>query len=216
MTHKDPLTRIENTHMASNNARARLAEMRKKEAARARRRRLIGFSSGAACLVVVVLIVIWAVSRTSVQPSAGSVLVTYPGLARDHVTGRVDYQQTPPAGGAHASVWQNCGIYASPVPSENAVHSLEHGAFWITYQPDLPANQVAELRADVSGQPYGLLSPYPGLPAPIVATVWGIQLKVQTATDPELKAFIAKYADGSKAPEPRGECTGGIGAPQGR
>ena len=200
--------------MASNNARARLAEMRKKEAARARRRRLIGFSSGAAVLVAVVLIVIWAVSRTPVQPSAASALVTSPGLARDHVNGRVDYQQTPPAGGPHASVWQNCGSYASPVPNENVVHSLEHGAFWITYQPDLPANQISELRADVTGQPYGLLSPYPGLPAPVVATVWGIQLKVQTAADPELKAFIAKYADGSKAPEPGGECTGGVGTPQ--
>lgn len=202
--------------MASNNARARLAEMRKKEAARARRRRLIGFSSGAAVLVVVALIVAWAVAHTTVQSSAASSPVTYPGLARDHVTKPVTFQQTPPAGGPHASVWQNCGIYTSPVPSENAVHSLEHGAFWITYQPDLPANQVSELRADVTGQPYGMLSPYPGLPAPVVATVWGIQLKVQTAADPELKAFIAKYADGSKAPEPRGECTGGIGTPQGR
>ena len=200
--------------MASNNARARLAEMRKKEAARARRRRLFGLSSGAAVLVVVVLIVIWAVSRTSGQPSAASALVTYPGLARDHVTGRVAYQQTPPAGGPHASVWQNCGVYASPVPNENAVHSLEHGAFWITYQPDLPANQVSDLRADVSGQPYGLLSPYPGLPAPVVATVWGVELKLQDARDPQLKAFIAKYADGSKAPEPGGECTGGVGTPQ--
>lgn len=190
--------------------------MRNEEAARARRRRLIGFSSGAAVLVVVALIVTWAVAHTTVQSSAASSPVTYPGLARDHVTKPVAFQQTPPAGGPHASVWQNCGIYTSPVPSENAVHSLEHGAFWITYQPDLPANQVSELRADVTGQPYGMLSPYLGLPAPVVATVWGIQLKVQTAADPEFKAFIAKYADGSKAPEPRGECTGGIGTPQGR
>jgi predicted esterase len=62
--------------MARNNARAKLAEIRKNEAARLRRRRLIGFSSGAAVLVVVALIVTWAVSRTSVQPSAASALVT--------------------------------------------------------------------------------------------------------------------------------------------
>ena len=39
---------------------------------------------------------------------------------------------------------------------------------------------------------------------------------LQSATDPQLKSFIDKYADGSKAPEPRGECTGGIGTPQSR
>jgi hypothetical protein len=202
--------------MARNNARARLAEIRKKEAARARRRRLIGIGSGAAVLVVVALIISWAVTHTTVQSSAASSLVTYPGLARDHVTGSVTYQQTPPAGGPHSPVWQNCGIYTSPVPNENAVHSLEHGAIWITYRPDLPTNQVSDLRTDVTGQPYGLLSPYPGLPAPVVATVWGIQLKLQSATDPQLKTFINQYADASKAPEPRGECTGGIGTPQSR
>jgi hypothetical protein len=202
--------------MTRNNARARLAEIRKQEAARARRRRLIGIGSGGAVLVVVALIISWAVAHTTGQSSATSSLVTYPGLARDHVTGSVTYQQTPPAGGPHALVWQNCGIYTSPVPSENAVHSLEHGAIWITYRPDLPANQVSDLRTDVAGQPYGLLSPYPGLPAAVVATVWGVQLKLQNAADPELKAFIAKYADGRKAPEPGGECTGGIGTPQSR
>lgn len=203
--------------MTPSNARAKLAEIRKKEAARIRRRRLVGIGSGAAVVVAaVVLIVAWAGSNRSAQPSAAGVLVTYPGLARDHVTGRVAYPQTPPAGGPHAPVWQNCGIYTSPVPTEDAVHSLEHGAIWITYQPDLAANQVSILRADVTGQPYGMLSPYPDLPAPVIATVWGVQLTLQDASDPQLKAFIAKYADGSKAPEPGGECTGGVGSPQSR
>ena len=57
---------------------------------------------------------------------------TYSGLARDHVDGPVSYPQTPPVGGAHSSTWQNCGVYSAPVRSENAVHSLEHGAMWIT------------------------------------------------------------------------------------
>ena len=199
--------------MANNNARARLAELRRQEEARHRRRRLIAISSGAVALVALVVVIVWAVGRTATQSSAASAIATYSGLSRDHVSGPVTYPQTPPAGGPHSEVWQNCGIYASPVPNENAVHSLEHGAIWITYRPDLPANEVTQLRADVTGQPYGLLSPYPGLPSPIVATVWGVQLKLQNADDPALKQFIAKYADGSKAPEPGGECTGGNGTP---
>jgi len=203
--------------MTGRNARAKLDAIRKQEAARVRRRRFIGVGAGAVALVVVALLITWAVTRPPAQqPTALSGLTTYPGLSRDHVSGPVSYQQTPPAGGPHAAVWQNCGIYTSPVPNENAVHSLEHGAFWITYRPDLPADQVAALRADVTGQPYALLSPYEGLPAPVVATAWGVQLKLENATDPQLKSFINKYADARKAPEPRGECTGGAGTPASR
>ncbi len=200
--------------MTPSNARARLAEIRRQEAARAKRLRLTFIGSAVVVVVALAVLIGWAVTHTPVESKSPSSLVTYPGLARDHVTGSVTYQQVPPAGGPHSAVWLNCGIYTSQVPNENAVHSLEHGAIWITYRPDLPANQVSELRADVTGQRYGLLSPYPGLPAPVVATVWGVQLKLQDAGDPQLKAFIAKYASGAQAPEPGGECTGGVGTPQ--
>jgi hypothetical protein len=141
-------------------------------------------------------------------------LQTYTGLARDHVAGTVVYPQTPPVGGKHSAIWQNCGVYSAPVHNENAVHSLEHGAMWITYRPDLPASQIATIAGDLSGQPYGLVSPYPGLPSPIVATAWGVQLKLNSASDPRLKSFINTYKSGSLAPEPGGECTGGTGTPQ--
>ena len=38
----------------------------------------------------------------------------------------------------------NCGIYDKPVPSERAVHNLEHGAIWITYQPSLPQSEMRQ------------------------------------------------------------------------
>ncbi len=44
-----------------------------------------------------------------------------------HVEGDIDYDGHP-AGGEHSAVWLNCGAYSEPVPEENAVHSLEHGA----------------------------------------------------------------------------------------
>ncbi|MEP7034920.1 MAG: DUF3105 domain-containing protein [Actinomycetota bacterium] len=140
---------------------------------------------------------------------------TYSGLARDHVDGPVSYPQTPPVGGAHSSIWQNCGVYSAPVRNENAVHSLEHGAMWITYRPGLAAPELATLLKDVSGQPYALVSPYPGLPSPIVASVWGVQLKLSSASDPRLQAFVDTFKSGTQAPEPGGECSGGVGTPQG-
>jgi hypothetical protein len=47
----------------------------------------------------------------------------------------VDYPQSPPVGGPHNPIWQNCGFYSKPVRDEYAVHSMEHGAVWITYSP---------------------------------------------------------------------------------
>ena len=202
--------------MSRNSARAKVEAMRREQARRARKQRLIYIGTGAVVVVLIAALVVWAVVRgRSTASAADTGRVTSSNLSRNHVEGKVSYPQTPPLGGDHSPIWLNCGIYDQPVPNENAVHSLEHGAIWITYQPSLPADQVAVLKNDVRNQPYGLLSPYPGIPTPVVATVWGVQLKLQSANDPRLLSFINEYADGSKAPEPQGECTGGTGTPQG-
>jgi hypothetical protein len=72
------------------------------------------------------------------QEDSGSTVRSYSNLSRDHTKEPVDYPQSPPVGGPHNPIWQNCGFYSKPVRNENAVHSMEHGAVWITYSPDLP------------------------------------------------------------------------------
>lgn len=132
-----------------------------------------------------------------------------------HVKGKVAYPQTPPAGGDHSSLLLNCGIYTSPVPNENAVHDLEHGAVWITYRPDLPKADVTRLTAFATDKSYLDLSPFPGLPAPVVVSAWGKQLRLSGAADPRLEAFVKKYTQGPQAPEPGAPCSGGVGTPSG-
>ena len=136
--------------------------------------------------------------------------------SRNHVQGRVTYPQTPPVGGDHNPVWMNCGVYSSPVVTEAAVHSTEHGAVWITYRADLAQAQVDKLVKLVRGKPYVLLSPWAAndLPSPVVASAWGLQLKADSADDPAIAAFIAMYAGGPQAPEPGAPCSGGFGNPQ--
>lgn len=85
-----------------------------------------------------------------------------------HKPGRLAYTQRPPAGGAHNAAWQNCGVYDRPLYDEYAVHSLEHGAVWVTYQPKMAANQVTKLKEVVDGRPYTLLSPHEEQKVPIV------------------------------------------------
>lgn len=137
----------------------------------------------------------------------------YPDLTFNHVATAVDYPQTPPAGGDHNAAWLNCGVYSAPVPSENAVHSLEHGAVWITYDPDLPADQVATLEALAAGQSYVLVSPFDGLDSPVVASAWGYQLALDSADDERLPVFVQKYLLNPELAEVGAPCSNGVGTP---
>lgn len=138
---------------------------------------------------------------------------TYTGLSRNHTTDAVTYPQSPPVGGNHNPVWQNCGVYDTPVQNEHAVHSMEHGAVWITYRPDLPAAQVAVLAGFAVNQTHVLVSPYPGLSNPVVVTAWGVQLKLESVVDPRLAQFVAYYQEGPQTPELGITCSGGFGDP---
>ncbi len=150
------------------------------------------------------------------EPEALSDLVRSVGLERGHDENVVyEGSELPPVGGIHSGIWQNCGIYDEPVLAKNAVHSMEHGAVWITYQPDLPAGDVDRLRDTVQGEPYVLLSPYDGLKSPVVLTAWGIQLAVDEADDDRIATFLERYEQGPQTPEPGATCQDGTGSPIG-
>ena len=132
---------------------------------------------------------------------------------RTHTTDDVTYPQDPPAGGAHAPVWLDCGVYDVPVRDENAVHDLEHGTVWITHDPDLSADDVDALADQLPGN--GIMSPREGLPSPVVVTVWGAQLQLDGADDERLALFLEEYGDGHTAPEFGVTCQGGTPDPTG-
>lgn len=122
----------------------------------------------------------------------------------------VPYTESPPVGGAHDNAWQNCGFYDQPIRSEHGVHSLEHGAVWITYSPDLPADDIAELRDKAEGEAYLLVSPFPGLQAPVVASSWNHQVVLDGVDDDRLDTFIRVYLQGPDTPEPGASCSGAV------
>jgi hypothetical protein len=146
-------------------------------------------------------------------------------LAHDHVQGPVTYAVTPPVGGPHNPVWMNAGVYTKPIPSERAVHNLEHGVVWITYRPDLSAGQVDRLvdlfkKQSMIAEPqdggrsnrFMDLSPWSDndLPAPIVVSSWGYQLRVQSADDPRLQQFIDTFRHNPKYSPEYGAAVDGI------
>lgn len=123
---------------------------------------------------------------------------------------RVAYDQSPPFGGAHDQVWADCTgiVYAEAVRTEHMVHSLEHGAVWIAYEPEkVPAADVDSLAAKVDGQPYLMMSPYPGMDQPISLQSWGHRLKLERAGDERFDQFIrALRSNPYTSPEPHAPC----------
>ena len=145
------------------------------------------------------------------EPIAG--VVDHDHQDRGHVEHEVEAGDLPPVGGLHSPEWQNCGIYDEPISIENAVHSLEHGAMWLTYQPDLPQEEIETLRDAVRGQNYALMSPYPGLKSPVVLTAWETQLELDSANDERIAEFVDRYQQGPTTPEPGAPCWDGVGTP---
>jgi hypothetical protein len=139
-----------------------------------------------------------------------------PKLAKggQHQAGPIKYDVLPPTSGPHNAAWQNCmgDVYDAPIASEHAVHSLEHGAIWVTYRPDLPAAEVSALAAKVRGKEKMLMSPFDGLDKPISLQAWGYQLKLDKADDGRIDEFIKALRVNASVEGPTALCSTGITA----
>ncbi|MER5549613.1 DUF3105 domain-containing protein [Streptomyces sp. NPDC001118] len=210
--------------------KARIEEMRRAERARERRGRIL--TIGASVVIVAGLVVggvvlvnsqsgkkdtasdtkggssgdsgHWTTGKDGVQAWSGK-------LARTHVPNKVSYPMHPPVGGNHNQIWATCNgtVYTKALQDENAVHSLEHGAVWVTYTDKASKADVDALAAKVKKTPYSLMSPYENQAAPLVLSAWGHQVTVKSATDPEVNKFFAAYVQGPQTPEPGAACTNG-------
>lgn len=201
---------------AADKQSGRAAASRQRRSARAmaaeRQKRQSMIRWGIIAVVAVILLGVGALIYTQRQQSVagipeGTLSFAYAGA--QHSNDPVTYAENPPVGGVHHPTWQNCGYYPAPVPNENAVHSLEHGAIWITYQPDLPQEEADSLRGLAESQSYILVSPMEGIPAPVVASAWGRQLQLESAEDERLDQFIRRFRLSPEAPEQGAACAGG-------
>lgn len=147
-------------------------------------------------------------ARNDDGPPAG--VKTYDYTSGQHTRDSVAYTESPPVGGAHNPVWQTCGFYDGVIANENAVHSLEHGAVWITYTPDISADDKAKLAGWAKEQPYLLVSEYTDQKTPFVFTAWNNQLAVDSLTDEKATQFMNYFIQGPQTPERGATCSGGV------
>ncbi|SOC52550.1 DUF3105 domain-containing protein [Ornithinimicrobium cerasi] len=193
---------------ATTDRTARVAKIQKANQAAERRRGVMIWGSATVVVALVVGAVVFAVLRDSPATADLSGVQSYTYEAAVHEPTPIEYTENPPVGGPHNAAWWNCGVYDQELPREHVVHSLEHGAVWLTYQPSLPADQV-ELLTELGDDDYMIVSPMADQDSPVVATSWGNQLALDTADEKSLRAFIREYKQGPDTPELGAACTGG-------
>ena len=137
----------------------------------------------------------------------------YPATTNRTLERPIDYDRAPPTNGDHDPLWQNCGFYPKPIEDRHAVHSMDHGVVWVTYQPDLPSDQVDVLRP-YAGERYVIVSPYPGQDAPVTVTSWRVRLELDGAEDPRLRQFVNQFRISEISPLSGNKCVGGVGNPE--
>jgi hypothetical protein len=207
---------------ASTARKARIEEMRRAEQARERRIRILTITIST--VIVAGLVGFGAYYLDSAndkdeqqqaaakKPVKGEKSWNAKKLTQNHVTKAVSYPMNPPVGGDHSQAWMTCdgSVYTKAIPNENAVHSLEHGAVWVTYNDKAADADVKTLADKVSKTPYTLMSPVEDQTGAIMLSAWGKQLTVEKASDPRVQQFLTKYVQGAQTPEPGAACTNGV------
>ncbi|GGT45493.1 membrane protein [Streptomyces kurssanovii] len=206
----------------TNDRRARIEQMRRAEQSRERRNRILTVGISAVVVAGLVGFGVFVLNKESEEKEQRVAEAKAPvqdekswdakKLGRNHVETAVSYEMKPPVGGDHSQVWMNCNgdVYKEAIPEVNAVHSLEHGAVWVTYTDKAAKGDVDKLADKVKKTPYTLMSPYKDQQGPIMLSAWGKQLTVDSADDKRVSQFFTKYVQGPQTPEPGAACTGGL------
>ena len=144
----------------------------------------------------------------SVDEIAGVQTFDY-AAGQEHVTTPVTYEQSPPVGGPHDGEWADCTgtVYDVQIRQENAVHSMEHGAVWITYDPEVVSGDALDTLTALADESGRMVSPNPGQDSPISLQSWNHQLKVDSADDPRIEQFADFLTFNQEFfPEPGASC----------
>ncbi|MBW3569391.1 DUF3105 domain-containing protein [Candidatus Parcubacteria bacterium] len=139
-----------------------------------------------------------------------------PGVAHEdkgkqHVQGIENIPNTggePPTSGDHAVrplPWQ---AYEQEIPDGSVIHNMEHGGVYISYHPDLPADQVSKIKA-LFFQPFSkenftpnkaIMAPRPANESPIIMSSWTRSMKLDTFDEEKMVEYYLRNI--GKSPEP--------------
>ncbi|MGH8953222.1 MAG: DUF3105 domain-containing protein [Acidimicrobiia bacterium] len=117
-----------------------------------------------------------------------------------------EYNSDPPTSGPHDPSPAPCGIYREPVSDQGWLHSLEHGAVFVQYDPSLPETDIEAVEDMVrSNGREILLAPRPGIPAPYALGAWTRLLLVDEIDQNLVDSFEREFGN-RFSPEPGAVC----------
>jgi len=113
----------------------------------------------------------------------------------------IDYDTVPPSGGTHyGGTWESAGFYAEEKELGSLVHSLEHGAVVVYYNPAEISDRGEEgLRGWASNQTgdwrsfIAVPNPNDDPDATYVLTAWEKRLTMDEYDADKVRAFVAEY-----------------------
>jgi hypothetical protein len=127
--------------------------------------------------------------------------------SNDHTETPVSYDTNPPVSGAHSQRPAACGVYSSDIQDENEVHTLEHGAVGILYQPKLEESDIEVIEEIVEQRDSHVFSaPDDDMDTPIAVTAWGHMMRLEELDRAAVTEFIDVFAQNADAPEASAEC----------
>ena len=123
-----------------------------------------------------------------------------------HTDQPVEYGTDPPVSGEHSPIPADCGVHDTMIPNVNMVHTLEHGAVGILYQPKVEKEQIEEIEEFVkSYDSHTFSAPYEPLETPFVIVAWAHRMPLETYDDAAVTEFIDVFRESADAPEEQ-EC----------
>lgn len=189
------------------NKKERLEQRREKQQERQKieqrkntRQRLLKWTLALLVLALVSYVFFLLISRTETSRPGESIAIQ--GQAHISVGSPTpEYNSNPPTSGSHYAQATNWGVYQNELKDENAVHSLEHGGIWISYQPDIDKETKEKLEAIGKRYPGSVVvSPRGANDAPIALASWGRLEKLTSFDENLIVEFIKRNKN--KSPEP--------------
>lgn len=111
---------------------------------------------------------------------------------------KITYDTNPPVEGDHYPEPQDAGVYITPPADGHLVHSLEHGAIILWYNPKLLSQdqmkQLTNLFNSISLSKT-IMTPRDSMDVLVAVSSWGRILKLKTIDEKQIKAFFETNYD---------------------
>jgi Protein of unknown function (DUF3105) len=119
----------------------------------------------------------------------------------DHTNDPVVYESTPPTTGDHSPSAAPCGVHATQISDELFVHSLEHGAVGVLYDPQqVEVETIRDIEAQVGEfEDRTISAPYSGTETPITVASWTKLMRLDEYDEATVNEYIDAFR--GKGPE---------------